>query len=73
MAPIYGMAEKAAELILSPPTSGTSTSTAGGASGTSGSNNNSDGGGNAAVAVSGAHAKWLALVSVVAGVVFTSL
>ena len=72
MAPIYGMAEKAAELILNPPTSGTSTSTAGGASGTSASNN-SNGGKNAAVTVTGVHAKWVAILSVVAGVVFSSL
>ncbi|KAJ2928241.1 hypothetical protein H1R20_g8865, partial [Candolleomyces eurysporus] len=72
MAPIYGMAEKAAELILNPPTSsssssgGSSTGTSANGSPTGGSNNNNN---NGAAPV---RASWVAVVSLVAGVLLFS-
>ncbi|KAF5341252.1 hypothetical protein D9611_005962 [Ephemerocybe angulata] len=68
MAPIYGMAERAAEFILNPPSTstGSSTTTSGGTQTTT-TNNDTKGGKNAAVSVSGGRAVWVALASVAAG------
>ncbi|KAJ2926788.1 hypothetical protein H1R20_g10294, partial [Candolleomyces eurysporus] len=67
MAPIYGLAERAAEFILTPPSSssgGSSTNTGANGSPTGGSNNNSG-----AVSV---RAPWVAVVGLVAGVLLSS-
>jgi hypothetical protein len=68
MAPIYGLAEKAAELILNPPTG--SSSSSGGSSSSNGGNGNSNNNNNSGAAP--VRASWVAVVGLVAGVLLSS-
>jgi len=75
MAPIYGLAEKASELIANPPAAGSSStggSSTGGKGSTGGSNNSNGNKDNAAVSLASVGATWVAIGSVIIGALLSS-